>query len=84
MFFTDVIFLFSQDVEVIKDQSNHNKQITPKPPDSFPNGVPSICLEEPKKSLDSTAKTTENDLIHVSVLHLHLAGMQKILQKERE
>ncbi|XP_050748116.1 coiled-coil domain-containing protein 102B [Gymnogyps californianus] len=73
-----------KDVEVIKDQSNHNKQITPKPPDSFPNGVPSICLEEPKKSLDSTAKTTENDLIHVSVLHLHLTGMQKILQKERE
>ncbi|KAM6210555.1 coiled-coil domain-containing protein 102B [Sarcoramphus papa] len=73
-----------KDVEVIKDQSNHNKQITPKPPDSFPDGVPSICLEEPKKSLDSTAKTTENDLIHVSVLHLHLTGMQKILQKERE
>ncbi|XP_074998269.1 coiled-coil domain-containing protein 102B isoform X2 [Calonectris borealis] len=73
-----------KDVEVIKDQSNHNKKITPKPPDSFPNGVPSIYLEEPKKSLDSTAKTTENDLIHVSVLHLDLAEMQKILQKERE
>ncbi|NWS60192.1 C102B protein, partial [Chunga burmeisteri] len=73
-----------KDVEVIKDRSNHNKKITPKPPDFFPNGVPSIYLEEPKKSLDTTAKTTENDLIHVSVLHLHLAEMQKILQKERE
>uniref|UniRef100_A0A8C4U0H7 C102B protein n=1 Tax=Falco tinnunculus TaxID=100819 RepID=A0A8C4U0H7_FALTI len=69
---------------VIKDQSNHNKKITPKPPDSFPSGVPSICLEKPKKSLDSTSKTTENDLIHVSVLHLHLAEMQKILKKEKE
>ncbi|KAM6411811.1 coiled-coil domain-containing protein 102B isoform 2-T2 [Pluvialis apricaria] len=73
-----------KNVEVIKDQSNHNKKITPKPPDSFPNGVPSVYLEEPKKILDTTAKTTENDLIHVSVLHLHLAEMQKILQKERE
>ncbi|XP_009695861.1 PREDICTED: coiled-coil domain-containing protein 102B-like, partial [Cariama cristata] len=72
-----------KDVEVIKDRSNHNKKITPKPLDFFPNGVPSIYLEEPKKSLDTTAKTTENDLIHVSVLHLHLAEMQKILQKER-
>ncbi|XP_040443234.1 coiled-coil domain-containing protein 102B [Falco naumanni] len=73
-----------KEVEVIKDQSNHNKKITPKPPDSFPSGVPSICLEKPKKSLDSTSKTTENDLIHVSVLHLHLAEMQKILKKEKE
>ncbi|KAM6141452.1 coiled-coil domain-containing protein 102B [Phoenicopterus ruber ruber] len=73
-----------KDVEVIKDQSNHNKKITPKPPDSFPGGVPSICLEETRRSLDNTAKTTENDLIHVSVLHLHLAEMQKILRKERE
>ncbi|NXH78385.1 C102B protein, partial [Hydrobates tethys] len=64
-----------KDVEVIKAS---------KPPDSFSNGVPNTYLEEPKKSLDSTAKTTENDLIHVSVLHLHLAEMQKILQKERE
>uniref|UniRef100_A0A8C3KBC8 Coiled-coil domain-containing protein 102B n=1 Tax=Calidris pygmaea TaxID=425635 RepID=A0A8C3KBC8_9CHAR len=39
---------------------------------------------EPKKSLDNAAKTTENDLIRASVLHLHLAEMQKILQKERE
>ncbi|NWU46389.1 C102B protein, partial [Dromas ardeola] len=73
-----------KDVEVIKDQSNHNKKITPKVPDSLPNGVPSVYLEEPKKSLDNTAKTTENDSIHVSILHLHLAEMQKILQKERE
>ncbi|NXV45169.1 C102B protein, partial [Uria aalge] len=73
-----------KDVEVIKDQSNHNKKITPKFPDSFPNGFPSVYLEEPKKSLDNTAKTTENDLIHVSASHLHLAEMQKILQKERE
>lgn len=82
MFFSDVIFLFSQDV--FKDQSNHNQKITPKPPDTFPNVVPSTYLEEYKKSLDSTAETTENDLIHVSVLHLQLAEMQKILQKERE
>ncbi|NXY70274.1 C102B protein, partial [Glareola pratincola] len=73
-----------KDVEVIEDQSNHNKKITPKLPDSLPNGVSSVYLEEPKKSLDNTAKTTENDLIHVSILHLHLAEMQKILQKERE
>ncbi|NXS55077.1 C102B protein, partial [Brachypteracias leptosomus] len=73
-----------KDVEVTKDESNHNKKITPKPPDSFSEGVPSIYLEEPRKSLDSAAKTTENDLIHISVLHLHLAEMQKILQKERE
>ncbi|NWQ88242.1 C102B protein, partial [Burhinus bistriatus] len=73
-----------KDVDVIKDQSNHNKKITAKPPDSSPNGVPSVFVEEPKKSLDNTAKTTENDLIHVSVLRLHLAEMQKILQKERE
>uniref|UniRef100_A0A8C8BAI3 C102B protein n=1 Tax=Otus sunia TaxID=257818 RepID=A0A8C8BAI3_9STRI len=73
-----------KDVEVVKDQSNHNKKFTLKSPDSFPNGVLSIYLEEPKKSLQSTAKTTENDLTDVSVLHLHLAEMQKILQKERE
>ncbi|XP_026698742.1 coiled-coil domain-containing protein 102B [Athene cunicularia] len=73
-----------KDAEVIKDQSNHNKKFTPKSPDSFRNGVPSIYLEEPKKSLDSTAQTTGNDLMDVSVLHLHLAEMQKILQKERE
>ncbi|NWS74798.1 C102B protein, partial [Crotophaga sulcirostris] len=73
-----------KDLEVIKDQSNHNKKITLKTPDSFPSGVPSICLEEPKKSLDNTAKTTKKDSIRISVLHLHLAEMQKILQKERE
>ncbi|KAM6349678.1 coiled-coil domain-containing protein 102B [Podargus strigoides] len=72
----------AKDLGVIKDQSNHNKKVTPKPPDSFPYGLPSIYLEEPKKYLDNTAKTTANDLIHVSVLHL--AEMQKILQKERE
>ncbi|NWR64449.1 C102B protein, partial [Bucorvus abyssinicus] len=73
-----------KDVEETKDQSNHNKKITPEPPDSFPNGIPSISLEEPKPSLYSAAKTTGNDLIHGSVLHSHLAEMQKILQKERE
>ncbi|KFV97511.1 Coiled-coil domain-containing protein 102B, partial [Eurypyga helias] len=73
-----------KDVGIIKPQNNHNKKITSKSPDYFPNGVPSIYVEEPKKNLDNTAKTTENDLIHVSVLHLHLAEMQKILQKERE
>lgn len=82
MFFSGVIFLFSQDVN--KDQSNDNKKFTPKPPDFFSNGLPSTYLEEPKTSLDTTAKTTENDLIHVSVLNLHLAEMKKILQKERE
>ncbi|NXG81155.1 C102B protein, partial [Baryphthengus martii] len=73
-----------KDIEVVKDQSNHNKTITPEPLDSLPRGVPSVYFEEAKKCLDSTTKTTENDLIHVSVLHLHLAEMQKILQKERE
>ncbi|XP_065525414.1 coiled-coil domain-containing protein 102B [Lathamus discolor] len=70
--------------DVFKDQSNHNQKITPKPPDSFPNVTLSTSLEEHKESLDSTAETTENDLIHVSVLHLQLAEMQKILLKERE
>lgn len=82
MFYSGVIFLFSQDVN--KDQSNDNKKFTPKPPDFFPNGLSSIYLEEPKISWGTTAKTTENDLIHVSVLNLHLAEMRKFLQKERE
>ncbi|NWI54588.1 C102B protein, partial [Calyptomena viridis] len=73
-----------KDVEVNKDQSNLNTKFTAKPPDFFPSGLPSVYLGEHKKSLDITAKTTENDLIHVSVLHLHLAEMKKILQKERE
>uniref|UniRef100_A0A8C4IZ54 Coiled-coil domain-containing protein 102B-like n=1 Tax=Dromaius novaehollandiae TaxID=8790 RepID=A0A8C4IZ54_DRONO len=74
-----------KDVEVVKEVlSNQNKKITPKLPDSFPKGVSRIYLEEPKKSLDNTTKTSENDLIHVSVLHLHLAELQKILRKERE
>ncbi|XP_065485867.1 coiled-coil domain-containing protein 102B [Caloenas nicobarica] len=71
-----------KDVELTKDEGNHGKKITPKPPDSFFNGIPSISLEEPEKSLDNSAKTIENDLIYV--LRLHLAEMQKILQKERE
>ncbi|NXH39226.1 C102B protein, partial [Dicaeum eximium] len=70
--------------DVYKDQSNNNKNFIPKPPDFFSNGLPSTYLEEPKISLGTTAKTTENDLIHVSVLNLHLAEMRKILQKERE
>ncbi|XP_033920409.1 coiled-coil domain-containing protein 102B [Melopsittacus undulatus] len=70
--------------DVFKDQSNCNQKITPKPPSSFPNVVPSTYLEEHKKSLNSTAETTENDLIHVSALHLQLADMKKILRKERE
>ncbi|XP_014113724.1 PREDICTED: coiled-coil domain-containing protein 102B [Pseudopodoces humilis] len=70
--------------DVKKDQNNDNKKFSPKPPDFFPSGLPSIYLEESKISLDTTAKTRENDLIHVSVLNLHLAEMRKILQKERE
>ncbi|NXO06689.1 C102B protein, partial [Oriolus oriolus] len=70
--------------DVNKDQSNDNEKFTPKPPDFFPSGLPSTYLEEPKISLGTTAKTTENALIHVSVLNLHLAEMKKILQKERE
>uniref|UniRef100_A0A8C0U2E7 Coiled-coil domain containing 102B n=1 Tax=Cyanistes caeruleus TaxID=156563 RepID=A0A8C0U2E7_CYACU len=70
--------------DVNKDQNNDNKKFSPKPPDFFPSGLPSIYLGEPKISLDTAAKTTENDLIHVSVLNLHLAEMRKILQKERE
>ncbi|NXH86008.1 C102B protein, partial [Edolisoma coerulescens] len=68
--------------DVNLDQCNDNKKFTPKPPDFFPNGLP--YLEEPKISLGTTAKTTENDLVHVSVLNLRLAEMKKILQKERE
>ncbi|NXR77838.1 C102B protein, partial [Pycnonotus jocosus] len=70
--------------DVNKDQCNDNKKSSPKPPDFFPNGLPSIYLEEPKISLSTTSKTAENDLIHVSVLNLRLAEMRKILQKERE
>ncbi|NXY05904.1 C102B protein, partial [Pteruthius melanotis] len=70
--------------DVNKDKSNDNKKLTPKPPDFFPNGLPSTYLEESKKTSGTTTKTTENDLIHVSVLNLHLAEMKKILQKERE
>ncbi|NXN82509.1 C102B protein, partial [Bombycilla garrulus] len=70
--------------DVNKGQSNENKTFTPMPPDFFPNGLPSIYLEEPKISLGTTAKTTENNSINVSVLNLHLAEMRKILQKERE
>ncbi|NWT09014.1 C102B protein, partial [Vireo altiloquus] len=70
--------------DVNKDQSNDNKKFTPNPPDFFPNGLPSTYLEEPKKILGTTAKTTENDLVHVSVLNLHLTEMKKIVQKERE
>ncbi|NXY41734.1 C102B protein, partial [Ceuthmochares aereus] len=73
-----------KDLDEIKEQTNHNKTITLKNPDSFPNGVPTICLEEPKTSLDNTAKATRNDLIHFSALHLHLMEMQKISQKQRE
>uniref|UniRef100_A0A8B9TY55 Coiled-coil domain-containing protein 102B n=1 Tax=Anas zonorhyncha TaxID=75864 RepID=A0A8B9TY55_9AVES len=74
-----------KDVEIIKDplRSNQNKKTTLKHSDSFPCGIASIYLEEPK-SLDNIAQTSENGLIHVSVLHLHLAELQKILQKERE
>ncbi|NWT53432.1 C102B protein, partial [Erythrocercus mccallii] len=70
--------------DVNKDQCNDNKNFSPKPPDFFPNGLPSIYLEERKISLGTTAKITENDLIHVSVLNSRLAEMRKILQKERE
>uniref|UniRef100_A0A8B9SQY2 Coiled-coil domain-containing protein 102B n=1 Tax=Anas platyrhynchos TaxID=8839 RepID=A0A8B9SQY2_ANAPL len=75
-----------KDVEIIKDplRSNQNKKTTLNHSDSFPCGIASIYLEEPKKSLDNIAQTSENGLIHVSVLHLHLAELQKILQKERE
>ncbi|XP_008503723.2 coiled-coil domain-containing protein 102B [Calypte anna] len=73
-----------KDAEVINDQNDHNKEFTPKPPNSFSGRVPSINLEEPTKKLENTVKTTEKGLIHVSVSHLHMAEMQKILQKERE
>ncbi|NXB78863.1 C102B protein, partial [Donacobius atricapilla] len=70
--------------DVNKDQCNDNKEFSLKPPDFFSNGLPSIYLEEPKISLGTTAKTTENDLIHVPILNSRLAEMRKILQKERE
>ncbi|NWZ39275.1 C102B protein, partial [Brachypodius atriceps] len=70
--------------DVNKDQCNDNKKFIPKPPDFFPNGLPSIYLEEPEIGLGTTAKTTEDDLIDVSVLNLRLAEMRKILKKERE
>ncbi|KFO97373.1 Coiled-coil domain-containing protein 102B, partial [Calypte anna] len=73
-----------KDAEVINDQNDHNKEFTPKPPNSFSGRVPSISLEEPTKKWENTVKTTEKGLIHVSVSHLHMAEMQKILQKERE
>ncbi|NWZ23716.1 C102B protein, partial [Asarcornis scutulata] len=83
---TNNIPVAKKDVEIIKDslRSNQNKKSTLKHSDSFPCGIASIYLEEPKKSLHNIAQTSENGLIHVSVLHLHLAELQKILQKERE
>ncbi|NXA53992.1 C102B protein, partial [Nothocercus julius] len=75
-----------KDTEVVKEalRSNQNKKTTPKPNDSFHKEVSRIYLEEAKERLDNIVKTSENDLIHVSVFHLHLAELQKILQKERE
>ncbi|NWX86513.1 C102B protein, partial [Nothoprocta pentlandii] len=75
-----------KEAEIVKEvlRSNQNKKITPKPNDSFHKEVSRIYLEEPKELLGNIAKTSENDLIHVSVFHLHLAELQKILQKERE
>ncbi|XP_065609052.1 coiled-coil domain-containing protein 102B [Cyrtonyx montezumae] len=76
----------NKDVEIIKHplRSNQNKKITPKHLDSFPSGATSIYFKEPKKGLHNAVQTSENDLIHASVLHLHLAELQKILTKERE
>ncbi|NXA33514.1 C102B protein, partial [Eudromia elegans] len=75
-----------KDAEVVKEalRSNQNKKITLKPSESFHKEVSRICLEEPKERLGNIVKTSENDLIHVSVFHLHLAELQKILHKERE
>ncbi|KGL74980.1 Coiled-coil domain-containing protein 102B, partial [Tinamus guttatus] len=75
-----------KDAEVVKEalRSNQNKKKTPKPNDSFHKEVSRIHLEEAKERLGDIVKTSENDLIHVSVFHLHLAELQKILQKERE
>ncbi|NWH69411.1 C102B protein, partial [Piaya cayana] len=73
-----------KDLEEIQNQTNHDKKITLKNHDSFSNGVPRVCLEEPKKSMDNAAETTRNDFIQFSALHLHLTEMQKISQKERE
>ncbi|NWQ75700.1 C102B protein, partial [Columbina picui] len=70
-----------KEVELIKDEGNHSKKKKPKRPDSFSNGIPSMPLEEPEKSLDNSSKTIEDDLIYV--LRLHLAEMQKILQKKK-
>ncbi|NWJ02810.1 C102B protein, partial [Crypturellus undulatus] len=86
---TDEILLTEdakKDAEVVKEalRSNQNKKVTPKPDDSFHKEVSRIYLEEAKERLGNIVKTSENDLIHVSVFHLHLAELQKILQKERE
>ncbi|NXX39448.1 C102B protein, partial [Tricholaema leucomelas] len=70
--------------EAIKDPRNATTKTSAKPPASLPSGDPRVCLEEPRKGLDSRAKTPEEDLVHISVLHLHLAEVQKVLQKERE
>ncbi|XP_064006498.1 coiled-coil domain-containing protein 102B [Pogoniulus pusillus] len=70
--------------EVIQDPRNANTKISAKPPASLPRGDPRVYLEEPGRGLDSRAETPEDDFIHISVLHLHLAEVQKVLQKERE
>ncbi|XP_042726065.1 coiled-coil domain-containing protein 102B isoform X3 [Lagopus leucura] len=76
----------NKDVELIKQplRSSQNKKMAPKHLDSFPSGFTSIYFEEPKKGLHNAAQTPENDLMRASVLHLHLAELQKILTKERE
>ncbi|XP_042665087.1 coiled-coil domain-containing protein 102B isoform X1 [Centrocercus urophasianus] len=76
----------NKDVELIKQplRSSQNKKMAPKHLDSFSSGFTSIYFEEPKKGLHNAAQTPENDLKRASVLHLHLAELQKILTKERE
>ncbi|XP_024054532.1 coiled-coil domain-containing protein 102B [Terrapene carolina triunguis] len=72
-----------KDVETTETtlRKNQGTRFNLRLPDSF---APGIGLEKPRQRLDNIVHPPENELIHVSALHLQLDESQKILQKERE
>ncbi|XP_074841956.1 coiled-coil domain-containing protein 102B isoform X2 [Carettochelys insculpta] len=73
----------NEDVETTENilRKNEGIRFNLRIPDSF---APGICLEKPKQKLDNIVHPLDNELIHVSALHLQLDESQKILQKEKE
>uniref|UniRef100_A0A8C3IZC1 Coiled-coil domain-containing protein 102A n=1 Tax=Chrysemys picta bellii TaxID=8478 RepID=A0A8C3IZC1_CHRPI len=72
-----------KDVETTENtlRKNQGTRFNLRLTDSF---APGIGLEKPRQRLDNVVHPPENELIHVSALHLQLDESQKILQKERE